>query len=88
MTRAVYRAQQLIHSDEDAVVQALLDPGMPGMERSLSETIVAIYTPAIPDSPVVSVAGLEKAVEAYPAHQPTPDLSGIDLADYIALGTA
>ena len=88
LTRAVHRAQQLIHSDEDAVVDALLNAGIPGLERSLLETIVRIYAPAIPDSPVVSIAGLERAVELFPAHRPPPDLSGIDFADYAALGIA
>ena len=88
LTRAIHRAQQLIHEDEDAVVEALLNSGVPGLERSLLETIVHIYAPAIPDSPLVSIAGLERAVELFPAHRPPPDLTGIDFADYAALGIA
>ena len=88
MTRAVARAQKLIHNDEAAVVQALLDSGIPGLERTLVETIVAIYAPAIPDSPVVSIEGLERAVELFPSHRPPPVLTGIDLADYVAQGIA
>ena len=88
LTRAIHRAQQLIHNDEDAVVQALLDSGIPGLERSLVETIVHIYAPAIPDSPAVSVEGMARAVELFPAHRPPPILTGIDFADYVALGIA
>lgn len=87
-TRAVYRAQQLIHEDQDAVVGALLESGIPGLERELLETIVRIYAPAIPDSPLVSVKGIEQAVDLYPDHQPQPDLSGLDLADFVAIGIA
>jgi NitT/TauT family transport system substrate-binding protein len=88
LTRAIHRAQQLIHSDEAATVEALLNSGVPGLERSLVETIVSIYAPAIPDSPLVSLEGLERAVELFPAHRPPPDLTGIDFADYAALGIA
>ena len=37
---------------------------------SILVTIVAIYAPAIPVSPVVSIEGLERAVELFPAHRP------------------
>ena len=88
LTRAIHRAQQLIHEDEDAAVEALLNSGIPGLERSLVETIVHIYAPAIPDSPVVSIEGLAKSVELFPAHRQPPDLTGIASADYVAQGIA
>jgi len=88
LTRAVRRAQQLIHEDQDAVVAALLSSGIPGLERDLLETIVSVYAPAIPDSPIVSIGGIERAVELYPDHQPKPDLTGVDVADYVAIGVA
>lgn len=83
ITRAVHRAQQLIHTDENAVVEALLASGVPGLDRTLVETIVKIYAPAIPESPVVSVEGLESALELFPAHRSPPDFTGVDLASHV-----
>ena len=88
LTRAIHRAQQLIHNDDGAAVEAILASGIPDLERILVETIVNIYSPAIPESPVVSIVGLEKAVELFPAHLTPPDFTGIDFQDYVALGIA
>ena len=84
--RAVQRAQELAHSDLAATVQAVLDSGVPDLERELVETIVAIYAPAIPLTPVVSSAGVARAVELFPAHIDPPDLSGVDLDSYVDTG--
>ena len=51
LTRAIHRAQQLIHTDEAAAVDAILNSGVPDLDRTLVETIVKIYAPAIPATP-------------------------------------
>lgn len=84
--RAIQRAHTLVRTDEAATVQALLDAGIPDLERELVETIVSIYTNAIPESPAVSVTGVACAVELFPAHLEPPDLSGIDLSLYVDMG--
>lgn len=86
LTRAVHRAQQLIRTDVAATVEALLVSGVPGLERPLLEIIVGIYSPAVPESPEVSVEGVQRAAELFPAHRTQPDLTGIDLEGFIALG--
>ena len=86
MTRAVRRAQELIHTDQNAAVEALLESGVPGLDRTLVETIVDIYAPAIPESPEVSIEGIERALDVFPAHRTPPDLTGIDIGGFIALG--
>ena len=88
MARAVHRAQQLIHTDQQAAIRAILQSGVPGLDRELVETIVGIYAPAIPSTPVVSVDGVTRVHELYPAHQTPPDLSGIDLSKYVAIDIA
>ncbi len=85
LTRAVHRAQQLIRTDVEAVVEALMVSGVPGLEKPLVETIVNIYSPAVPESPEVSIEGVERALELFPAHLPPLDFTGVDLRDYIAL---
>ncbi len=82
MTRAIARAERLVHSDPAAVVAALAAE-FPKMNRRHIETIVSLYAPAIPDTPVVSVDGLLPALALFPASQTAPDLTGIDLAPYI-----
>ena len=81
--RAVQRAQDLVHSDIAATVQAILDSGIPDLDSELVATIVEIYAPAIPTSPAVTTAGVARAVELFPAHLEPPDLSGIDLDRYV-----
>lgn len=82
-TRAIARGQVLARTDVAATVEALFNAGIPDLERDLVETIVAIYSLAIPEAPAVSVAGVERAVELFPAHLAPPDLSGIDLSLYL-----
>ena len=81
--RAIQNAQDLAHTDLAATVQAVIDSGIPDLERELVETIVEIYAPALPASPVVSPEGITRALELYPAHLEPPDLSGIDLDVYV-----
>jgi ABC-type nitrate/sulfonate/bicarbonate transport system substrate-binding protein len=83
LARAVYRAQQLVHTDQQAAARAI-QSGLTGLDKELVETIVEIYAPAIPATPDVSAAGVMRAHELLPAHQTPPDLSGIDLRDYVA----
>ena len=86
LTRAVRRAQMLIRTDQAAAVEALLESGVPDLDKTLLETIVGIYAPAIPESPEVSIEGIERALDLFPAHRTPPDLTGIDIGDYVALG--
>ena len=84
LTRAVYRAQQLIHADVSAAADALFDSEVPGLERRLVETIIDLYEPAIPQTPEVSIERKELALKDFPAHRDPPDFSKIDLADYVS----
>ena len=84
MTRAIHRAQQMIHADLEGAVNALFNSGVEGLELPLVETIVSIYEPAMPLTPEVSVAGIENSLRFNSAQRAKPDLSGIDLEDFIA----
>jgi ABC-type nitrate/sulfonate/bicarbonate transport system substrate-binding protein len=84
LTRAILRAQRLVHADQKAAVDAVLQAGIPGLDRRLVETIVSIYEPAIPQTPEVSIEGIEIANKLFPESHPPPDLSKVNLADYIA----
>ena len=71
--------------DKAAAVEAILRSGVPNLDRTLLQTIVNIYAPAIPEAPEVSIEGIQRANELFPAYLTAPDLAGIDLNDYVAL---
>jgi NitT/TauT family transport system substrate-binding protein len=84
VTRAILRAQHLIHSDLNATVEALIASGAAGPERELTEAIAAVYGPAVPQTPQVSVSGIERAALLYPAHPRAPDFSRVRASDFVA----
>ena len=83
IARALHRAQQLIHADLEATASALLRSGVQGIDPQLLETIVVIYEPAIPQTPEVSIEAVLGQLELFPAILTPPDLSGMDLTNYV-----
>jgi hypothetical protein len=84
MTRAIYRAQQLVHRDLKLSADALLGSGVKARDRPHVEKFLQIYQRAIPVNPELSVDGIAQSLRLFPASSAPPDLSGINLADYIA----
>jgi NitT/TauT family transport system substrate-binding protein len=84
VTRAIYRAQKRIHSDPKATVDAILASGATTADRSLVEAIAAIYGPAVPQTPKISLLGMERDATLYPAHPTAPDFTRVKAADYVA----
>src|SRR5207244_13236302 len=84
VTRAIYRAQKRIHSDPKATVDAILASGATTANRSLVEAIAAIYGPAVPQTPKISLIGIERDATLYPAHPVAPDFTRVKAADYVA----
>ena len=83
LTKAVYRAQQLIHTDLQATADAIRSSEVQLQEPEGLDIIIAIYEPAIPQTPVVSAGAALRELEFFPAHRTPPDLSGIDLTDHV-----
>ena len=84
MTKAVFRAQQLIHSDLEATVDAIRSSDVVLQEPDGVETILAIYEPAIPYSPEVSLEGALLELELfYPAHLTPPDISAEEMEAHV-----
>jgi NitT/TauT family transport system substrate-binding protein len=84
VTRAIHRAQRLIHSDLAATVDAVNASGAAGPDRRLTEAIAAVYGPAVPSTPAISISGIERAATLYPAHPRSPDFSRVRAADFVA----
>ena len=83
LARAVHRAQQLIHADLRASADAIRGSGVQLLEPQGLETILAIYEPAIPQTPEVSVERVLEELALFPAHRTPPDLSGVDLTKHV-----
>ncbi len=84
LTRALYRAQQLIHADREAAVTAIRDSGIELRAPQGLATIVDLYEPAIPQTPVVSIEAMLRRLALFPASRTPPDLSGVDLTTHVA----
>ncbi|MCW8845340.1 MAG: ABC transporter substrate-binding protein [Gammaproteobacteria bacterium] len=83
LTRAIYKAQQLIHTDQGAAREAILASGIEMEFPAGLETIVALYAPAVPDTPAVSIAGAQRELELFPAKHKAPELSDARLAPHV-----
>jgi hypothetical protein len=83
VTRAIARAQQLIRDDSAAVVKALLAAGITSPTPKHLETIVNLYRAAIPATPRVSAAAIERNAKLYPARPTMPFFTKITAADYV-----
>jgi ABC-type nitrate/sulfonate/bicarbonate transport system substrate-binding protein len=83
VTRALHRAQRLIHNHPDAAVQAVLDSGVPDLVEARVEAVVDIYSPAVSRTPLVSPRGLVRTADLFTGRPVHPDFTQIDVRDYI-----
>jgi ABC-type nitrate/sulfonate/bicarbonate transport system substrate-binding protein len=82
LVRAIAQAERLIAGDRAAATRAVL-AALPDRSPRLVERIVAIYQPAVPATPDVSVDGLRSALALFPASKRAPDLSAVDLGAFV-----
>jgi NitT/TauT family transport system substrate-binding protein len=83
MTRAILRAERLVHADHAATVDAVLR-ALPVYDRGHVEKLVELYDPAVPPTPRVSADGFARALALYPASGTAPDFSAIDPSRFVA----
>jgi NitT/TauT family transport system substrate-binding protein len=84
VTRAIARAEDLLHKDADAAAQALLKAGIPAPSPKHLATIVGLYRAAVPATPQVSAAAVESDATLYPARPTMPDFTQVHAADFLA----
>ena len=84
ITRAIAHAQTLLHTDADAAVRALIKAGIPAPSPKHLPTIVALYRNAVPATPHVSAAAVERNGTLYPARPTMPDFTQLHAADFLA----
>lgn len=83
IVRAIGRAEELTHKDPKGAVDAVLRV-FPSMDRGLVEALVTLYEPAVPKTPTVTAEAIVASAKLLPETMGRPDLSAIDLQDYIA----
>jgi ABC-type nitrate/sulfonate/bicarbonate transport system substrate-binding protein len=83
VTRAIARAQDLLHNDPKAAAAALTNAGIVEPTPRHLETIVNLYQPAVPLTPRVSAAAVERNANLYPARPTMPDFTKIKAADFV-----
>lgn len=83
VTRALYRAQQLIQRNPDAAVQAVLSSSVPNLVEARVETVVDIYRAAVLQTPLVSPHSLVRTADLFTGRPVHPDFTEIDPRDYI-----
>ena len=84
ITRAIARAQALLHNDAAAAVAAVIKAGITGPTPQHLQTIVNLYRPAVPKTPNVSAAAVERNATLYPARPTMPDFTKLRASDYVA----
>jgi hypothetical protein len=60
MTRAIAGAQRLLHRDMPEAIEALRNAGITAPTSKHLETIANLYRPAVPKTPHVSAAAVER----------------------------
>jgi NitT/TauT family transport system substrate-binding protein len=83
VVRAIYRAQQLIHSDNDGTLAAIRRSGVELQAPDALETLVEIYEPAIPTTPEVSAEGAMRELALYPSRREPLDLGNVDFTPFV-----
>ena len=83
VTRAIARAQALLHNDSKAAVAALTAAGISEPTPRHLETIVDLYRAAVPKTPRVSAAAVERNASLYPARPTMPDFTKVKAADFV-----
>lgn len=84
VTRAIARAEHLIHNDATAAGQAMLRAGVSVPSPKHLATILELYRHAVPLTPRVSAAAIEHDAVLYPARPAMPDFTRIHAADFVA----
>ncbi|MGH7282792.1 MAG: ABC transporter substrate-binding protein [Polyangiaceae bacterium] len=83
MVSAVARAETILRTTPGDAV-APLQKAFPERDPAEIDSIVHLYSPAIPATPKVSTDGFAPAVLFFPEGEQAPNLDGIDLASFVA----
>ena len=83
-TRAIARAACLLRTDPAAATQAVSQAGISAPIPAHLLRIVHLYGAAVPATPRVSAAAVERNLALYPARPIAPDFTRVRAADFLA----
>jgi NitT/TauT family transport system substrate-binding protein len=83
LVAAIEKAQKLLRAEPAAAAAALLK-AQPKLTKERAALLVAVLGPAMPKTAAISVSGLKRAAELMPSPSEAVDLTGIDLAKFVA----
>jgi ABC-type nitrate/sulfonate/bicarbonate transport system substrate-binding protein len=73
LVAAIAAAQQIVHTDQARTFECVRTL-FPDRSADQLRIILGLYTPAVPERPDVSQAGLERALELFPANRVPPQI--------------
>jgi NitT/TauT family transport system substrate-binding protein len=82
LVRAIARAEDLVRRDGAATERAIRH-ALPSRSAAQVARVVALYRPAVPATPAVTVEGVRQALLFFPASKRAPDLTRVDLDSYV-----
>lgn len=83
VTTAVSDAERQIHAAGQTALDALMKFGADRLDPRLAAATMAVYSPAVPESPAISIAGILRDRAIYPAHPRAPDFSVVRVEDFV-----
>jgi ABC-type nitrate/sulfonate/bicarbonate transport system substrate-binding protein len=83
VTRAIARAQTLLKRDAATAIDAIVKAGITQPTPEHLKLIVDLYRPAVPATPRVSAAAIERNASLYPARPTMPDFTKVRAADFV-----
>jgi ABC-type nitrate/sulfonate/bicarbonate transport system substrate-binding protein len=87
MTRAVYRAEKLVHADPRATTSALM-MAFPALDRRRLEDALRLYGPRVPADPRISVEDLRASLARAAGEDGGSPLEGASLGSFVVASFA
>jgi len=88
VTGAIADAERIIHSSGRSAFVALMKYGANRLDPQLAAATIAVYSPAVPRDPEISIPGILRDRTIYPAHPRAPDFAIVRVQDFVDDGFA
>lgn len=83
VTAAIADAERIIQAGGQSVFEALMKYGGNRLDPQLALATIAVYSPAVPRNPEISIAGILRDRTIYPAHPRAPDFAIVRVEDFV-----
>lgn len=83
VTRAIADAERIMHAGGQSGFEALMKYGANHLDPQLAAATIAVYSPAVPRNPEISIPGILRDRSIYPAHPRAPDFSVVRVEDFV-----